>query len=277
MKQIVKRTLIRLRLIDLFRRVKCLTAGMRPRIFCSNALLRLQGGPDRFPIPPNGLIYLTINTPSVSDYFRGGFVTMRAMQRLLRKNRVDITGFRSVLDFGCGCGRVLREFFSVSPASLFGCDYNPKLVAWCADHLYCADFRVNAFSPPSPYNDGEFDFIYAVSVFTHLPFTVQQAWLEELHRILLPGGLLLVTLHGTKLLSKLSADEQRLLREAGYVERSLDAPGSNHFSTFHQHTCFESMASKLFTIVECSPGGQPNHPYQDLYLLRRRDNEIRLR
>ncbi len=43
--------------------------------------------------------------------------------------------------------------------------------------------------------DGSFDLIWAVSVFTHLAET-WSAWLLELHRVLKPGGILLATFMG---------------------------------------------------------------------------------
>ena len=269
MRSQIKQLFILLGLIDVYRRLKCSVFSLRPSNWRANQAYRRQGGPDRFPIPPNWLIYLTINNPSVFDYFRGGFVTFRAIQRLLYKNHVDLQQFGQILDFGCGCGRVIREFPSTTTAALFGCDYNSQLIDWCASYLYCADFRVNGFEPPSPYAADSFDFAYLISVFTHLPVSVQQAWLRELHRILKPGGYLIITLHGEHLMPKLTAAERHAFATLGYAERALDVAGSNHFGTFHSRRYFEQMLIGLFTLVDHSPGGQPNHPYQDLYLLQK--------
>jgi SAM-dependent methyltransferase len=268
MRSAIKQVFIRLRLIDAYRRTKCVIVALRPAILFSNRTYR-RNHPARFPIPSNFLIYLAINNPSVLDYFRGGFVTFRAIRRLLRRNQIDIAKLESILDFGCGCGRVIREFPAVTDAQLFGCDYNPKLANWCARYLYCGDFRINGYEPPSPYTDSSFDFVYLISVFTHLPVSVQQSWLHDLHRIVKQNGHVLITLHGEHLLPKLTAAERRLFENNGYVERSADDPGSNHFGTFHSRAYFEKQLANLFTIVDHSAGGQPNHPYQDLYLLKR--------
>ncbi len=235
----------------------------------SESSLSAGGGVDRFPIPNNYLIYLTINTASVLDYFRGGYVTAHSVQRLLKQNQIDISSLRNVLDFGCGCGRVIREIAAMTTAELSGCDYNPKLIHWCSKYLYCGDFRINTFAPPSPYADHSFDLIYSISVFTHIPLEIQRAWLKELHRITHPNGHVIITLHGNHLLPKLSSNERRMFEEQGYVEHALDAPGSNHFGTFHSRQYFEDMLQKDFVVVDFSQGGQPNHPYQDLYLLKR--------
>jgi ubiquinone/menaquinone biosynthesis C-methylase UbiE len=38
--------------------------------------------------------------------------------------------------------------------------------------------------------------IYGISVFTHLSAPWELKWLEELHRVLKPGGVILMTVHG---------------------------------------------------------------------------------
>jgi ubiquinone/menaquinone biosynthesis C-methylase UbiE len=58
-----------------------------------------------------------------------------------------------------------------------------------------AQFEVNGLAPPLAYEANHFDFIYALSVFTHLPESLQTAWMSELARVLKPGGYLLMTTH----------------------------------------------------------------------------------
>jgi len=43
--------------------------------------------------------------------------------------------------------------------------------------------------PPMSYEDNMFDFVYSISIFTHLPEDMQFAWLQELQRITKPGGI----------------------------------------------------------------------------------------
>jgi predicted SAM-dependent methyltransferase len=42
-----------------------------------------------------------------------------------------------------------------------------------------------------PYPDRLFDFVYANSVFTHVPCSLTERWAAELHRIIRPGGFLI--------------------------------------------------------------------------------------
>ena len=73
----------------------------------------------------------------------------------------------SILDFGCGCGRVVRWWRDL-PAEIHGSDFNPTLVRWCRENLPFGVFEVNRPEPPLPYPDDSFDLVYALSVLTHL-------------------------------------------------------------------------------------------------------------
>ena len=58
-------------------------------------------------------------------------------------------------------------------------DINPKAVEWCRSHLDFAEVALNEIEPPLPYPAQMFDFVYALSVFTHLDEDLQHAWLRE--------------------------------------------------------------------------------------------------
>ena len=79
-----------------------------------------------------------------------------------------------------------------------GCDVDAEAVAWCSANLEGGPFFVNSPEPPLPCEPEQFDLVYAISVFTHLDEPAQQDWLAELRRVLKPGGIALVTLHGAR-------------------------------------------------------------------------------
>ena len=101
---------------------------------------------------------------------------------------------RRVLDFGCGTGRVLRHF--LEEAEMWGCDINEDAIRWVEREL-SPPLRVfaNRESPPLPLGSGEFDLIWAFSVFTHIT-EEWNAWLLELRRLLADGGLLIASFCG---------------------------------------------------------------------------------
>lgn len=104
---------------------------------------------------------------------------------------------KRVLDFGCGVGRVLRQFAPESEeAEFWGCDLDRPSLDWLQANLSPPfNFFESGESPGLPQDDGSFDLIYAFSVYTH--FTDNWAgWLLEHHRVLADGGLLFATFLG---------------------------------------------------------------------------------
>jgi SAM-dependent methyltransferase len=91
----------------------------------------------------------------------------------------------------------MRHLWAAEPGlRVRGSDINADQVAWCRAHLPFEDAAVNGPTPPLSFPTGTFGLAYAFSVFTHLPAELQRPWLEELVRVVRPGGYLFLTLHG---------------------------------------------------------------------------------
>jgi SAM-dependent methyltransferase len=104
---------------------------------------------------------------------------------------------KRVLDFGSGPGRMLTHALAEDPqAEYSGCDVDARAIVWAQANLpgSLRMFRIDDW-PPIELPDGHFDLIFAFSVFTHLADS-WSAWLVELHRLLAPDGLLIVTVFG---------------------------------------------------------------------------------
>ncbi len=50
--------------------------------------------------------------------------------------------------------------------------------------------------PPLPFEDASLALVYSISVFSHLDEHHQDQWLGELRRVLKPGGVALLSVHG---------------------------------------------------------------------------------
>lgn len=101
----------------------------------------------------------------------------------------------AALDWGVGCGRLARHLALSLGSRFHGCDIDADNVAWCSANLPGV-YAPSRLDGKLPYPDNSFDLIYGVSVFTHLRQKWESHWLQELHRVLRPGGILLVTTHG---------------------------------------------------------------------------------
>jgi SAM-dependent methyltransferase len=99
-----------------------------------------------------------------------------------------------VLDFGCSSGRVIRVLCAAYPElECYGCDPQPAPIEWAREHLSGIDFCVSPESPPLPHEDGFFDAVFAISIWSHYGERAAREWLAEMHRVIKPGGHLLLT------------------------------------------------------------------------------------
>lgn len=173
-----------------------------------------------------------------------------------------------LLDFGCGCGRVIRHFHGHQPR-MFGCDYNGQLVDWSAANLGFAEFTTNMLAPPTRYGDGQFDFIYALSVFTHFPENLQKPWLEEMKRILKPNGLLFLTFHGERYARQLKAEEQNRYARGELVVHSEELAGSNSCNAYHPMEYLQQEFGSIMKVLDVVKEGALGNPHQDVLLLQK--------
>lgn len=93
---------------------------------------------------------------------------------------------RYALDLGCGGGRHL-ELFRRRGVPCTGVDSSPA-----CSRLPLAGIVVADVTEPLPFDSGSADFVLLWGLFLHLPCDCHQALFEELHRVLVPGGTLLL-------------------------------------------------------------------------------------
>nr|WP_295467303.1 class I SAM-dependent methyltransferase [Mesorhizobium sp.] len=107
----------------------------------------------------------------------------------------------SVLDFGCASGRVLLPLAKLAPDwSFSGCDVDAEAVEYVSLSAPTIAAKQNGYAPPAPFPDRSFDAVYAVSVWSHFPENIADAWLDDIARLLKPGGVALITTAGPSLL-----------------------------------------------------------------------------
>jgi 2-polyprenyl-3-methyl-5-hydroxy-6-metoxy-1,4-benzoquinol methylase len=69
----------------------------------------LLGTPDQLKLPPPYYIWLVIGSTDPELFLNSGnFQFNKLIIPLLKRNNLDITECKAILDFGCGCGRLTR-------------------------------------------------------------------------------------------------------------------------------------------------------------------------
>jgi len=269
MKSKVKALLARLGLLESVRFLYSFVKGATLSILVREFRLRVNGSQDRLPLPPAQMMYKVISTRWAATFLDSGETIVNAMEDALRSSGKSLGDFHSILDFGCGCGRLLRHLPKRTKATLLGCDYNPQLIGWCERNLPIAKFAVNSLEPPLPYPDRSFDFIYARSVFTHLSERGQAEWLEEINRVLKPGGMIYLTMHGEQFFDQLSIEERKAVHRGGMVIHLASEEGRNLCTSFELPEYVRAHLPRELTILNYVPGSPREHLKQDGYVLAR--------
>ncbi|RYY66632.1 MAG: class I SAM-dependent methyltransferase, partial [Chitinophagaceae bacterium] len=237
-------------------------AGLMPlvdRLWFGYNRLRFRGRNARFraahpgiALPPDYMLYESYRMDQ-ELYFTDGQATARWVIDQLSAY-APLEGAR-LLDWGCGPARVLRHLPALLPGARFaGSDYNGATIDWCRAHIPGIDFRRNGVLPPLAFEDTSFDAAYALSVLTHLSEEAHAAWLTELHRILRPGGLLLLTTHGAAFEQKLTAGERALFQKGSIVVHAVEKEGHRSYAAFQPKAFMETLFSRNWQVLNFAAG-----------------------
>ena len=196
---------------------------------------------------------------------------------------------KSVLDFGCASGRVLRHFAAQTDIkNIWGSDINRRHIRWLYEHMPMHVRPVfNHCIPSLPIADASIDVITAFSVFTHID-TFEIHWLAELSRILSDDGLCYLTVHNEDTWEALAGDENnsenRLLRSLIGIDpevvNQLQHPmpgdrlvyrfadqGPYRAQVFLSNRHLETVWGRFFSIEEIIPR---HHQRQTVVVLKKR-------
>ncbi|MGC1302173.1 MAG: class I SAM-dependent methyltransferase [Caulobacteraceae bacterium] len=154
----------------------------------------------------------------------------------------------SIVDIGCGCGRLSRWVLNYNE-NFFGVDINPKLLRWSRNNLR-GEWALCKLKKSMPYPDRKFDLAYACSVITHLREDTAREWLADVSRILQFGGRFLLTFHDEKHPNSASIKADL---ETGYAVRFDSLEGSNHLAAFCTIEKLEEMMPGDMRLVRYTP------------------------
>ena len=125
----------------------------------------------------------------------------------LIRNITDVEPGTDFLDIGCGCGRTafaLVDYLKdgrytgidVDPVAIDACKHNPVLARAGFRFLHI-DVKNDMYNPKGqvvgseyvfPFSEGAFDLVFLFSVFTHMLPNEVEHYIEEIGRVMRPGG-----------------------------------------------------------------------------------------
>lgn len=229
-----------------------------------------------FRVPPAHLLRRVSGTDNETSFRATSFQSFRDLWSVVGKWREPGT-LRAMLDWGCGCGRLINAFGHLSTiGDINGCDIDAEAIAWCRANFSGVRFSVNPPVPPTEYPDNAFDLVIGNSVLTHLTRDLQLAWLDEMRRITAPGGLCLASVLGESatFYSRPDSRVRFILSKSGIFDEwkdiSLDgvAPQGYYRDTLQTRKYTLATYQKYFEILDYVEGGWLK--FQDLVVMRKR-------
>lgn len=109
---------------------------------------------------------------------------------------IDFKKVKSVLDYGCGPGYLLKHLIKYYEGNFYGLDFSAESV-----RMVEATFQNNSnFGKaicinklPTSFMESSMDLVIAVEVIEHLNDTLLEEMIGEIYRILSPGGYVVIT------------------------------------------------------------------------------------
>lgn len=221
--------------------------------------------------PPIELMYRVAHTTSPADFLISGLITLFDVLPYIQQ--YDQSPRRRLLDWGSGCGRLAVHLSRMLPESeLSGCDIDAEAVQWCRENLPTGTFRATEATSPTSFDRGQFTSIVGFSVLTHMSRAHQAAWITELAELLVPGGIIVVTVMGEAAARRNGCAEE--LQRSGILDDRRDstlrgvAPPDYYRSTFQSRSYTEQAWSTQFELLEYIEAGAFN--YQDIVVMQKR-------
>jgi SAM-dependent methyltransferase len=232
------------------------------------------------PIPPPDLRIRVHGSADPMTFTKEGSTAYIRLERFLQTYFAKrLQDFASILDWGCGSGRMLRYFPEQVLQNLTGIDIDQEAIEWCRQAFPHGQFLAVAMQPPTPLASETFDLIYANSVLTHLRENDHLQWLRELHRLAKPGAVLLLTTSGERNWWKGKFPSSRFVEwqvtRNGFYEgghnTNLDAIGVGDYyrNVFVSADYIWRIWSGWFQIIDHVQGGFGD--MQDMTVLRKPD------
>jgi SAM-dependent methyltransferase len=133
-------------------------------------------------------------------YLAAGRQIFQAVEQIVGWRFRGWSGVGSLLDFASGYGRSTRFLVrALAPEKVTVTEIDPGAVRF-QEEAFGVRGVVSGTEPDDRRLGGPFDVVLASSFFSHLPAARFEAWMAQLHALVVPGGVLIFSVHGMGLL-----------------------------------------------------------------------------
>lgn len=217
--------------------------------------------------------------PNHFNFWASGLRDYCEIAKWVKENNQPLDAY---LDIGCATGRVARAFTAQGGVKTYACDINRRHVDWIAANLSKDIFAFQNHSIPTlPLPENSLDLVTAFSVFTHIE-AFDTTWLAEIRRILKPGGIAWLTIHGDRTWREISPDwplwepldkhpDYQNDRGSAQIPRPRTvyrwrADRSYSANVFYSYDYIHTVWGRLMDVIEIRPAMPA---YQDVVILRK--------
>ena len=130
----------------------------------------------------------------IREYLSDGWRTLSELMVILESVDRPLLKTESMLEFAAGFGRFTRHLVRVLPGRVTCADVLPGSIEFLRAQ-FGVKTVVSSHDPASIRFPQQYDLVFVLSMFTHLPPAMWQPWLIALGRTVAPGGLLLFSVH----------------------------------------------------------------------------------
>jgi SAM-dependent methyltransferase len=172
----------------------------------------------------NDLMFDGAASDGANDYRSTGLQAVEFMDSALTINGRSLAAVKTVLDFGCGYGRVLRFLAQrTSAGAVTACDVDARAVAFSAQEFRARPLRADPDIGSVHFE--EYELIWVGSVLTHVDAATGATLLSVLGSHLARSGLLVFSTHGTYSLEHLQRFGSYVPRLENKIRRDLSSSG----------------------------------------------------
>ncbi len=206
---------------------------------------------------------------AVDYYFKDGARSAAKVRRVVNE-RMGTLEPLAILEFAAGYGAVTRHAkTALAPHILHSSDIHPQANDFLTNVLGVKSVQ-SADVPEELSLPTEYDVIFVLSFFSHMPRSTWGRWLQRLYAGLQPGGILLFTTHGT---TSMQYFPQATLDGTGYWFDQSSEQGDLETAKYGQTiTSKEFVDAHIAQLLGAEylayePAGWWEH--QDLYIIRK--------